>query len=108
MKNLIDRIEINPKVLVGKPVIKGTRISVEQIMRMLSGGMTRDEILKEFPHLKAIDIQAAIFYATELVRDFHVYPRQFIGRIKIPRWNLLLTRIWDGASSITFDLGITM
>ena len=82
-KNLIGRIEINPAVLVGKPVIRGTRISVEQIMRMLSSGMTQEDILVEFPHLKKADIYAAIFYATELVRDFKVYPRQFIRRIKV-------------------------
>lgn len=74
-KNLIKRIEINPRVLAGKPVIKGTRISVEQIMRMLASGMLAEEIIKEFPHLKKNDIQAAILYATELVEDFRVYPR---------------------------------
>ena len=83
IKNLIDRIEINPAVLVGKPVIRGTRISVEQIMRMLASGMTQDDILVEFPHLKKADIYAAIFYATELVRDFKAYPRQFVRRIKV-------------------------
>lgn len=81
--NPINRIEINPAVLLGKPVIKGTRIAVEQIMSMLAAGMTSKEILGEFPHLTEKDILAAVFYATELVKDFRVYPREFIGRIKI-------------------------
>jgi uncharacterized protein (DUF433 family) len=83
-KNLLDRIEINPRVLVGKPTIRGTRISVEQIMRMLAGGMNYEEILDDFDHITEDDIRAAIFYATELVRDFDVYPRRFLGQIKIP------------------------
>lgn len=83
INNLVNRIEINPDILVGKPVIKGTRISVEQIMNMLSAGMSAKEILTEFPHLKKIDIQAAILYATKLVQDFRVYPQQFIHQIKL-------------------------
>ena len=69
VKTLIDRIEINPRILVGKPVIKGTRISVEQIMRMLASGMNEGEILDQFGHIKKEDIQAAILYASELVQD---------------------------------------
>ncbi len=84
-KKLIERIEINPTILLGKPIIKGTRISVEHIMNMLASGMSDKEILKEFPHLKSEDILAAMFYATELVRDFKAYPRQFVGRIKMTR-----------------------
>jgi len=45
----LDRIEINPKVMVGKPVIKGTRIPVELILKMLSQGISTEEILKEYP-----------------------------------------------------------
>lgn len=82
-KELINRIEINPHILLGKPVIKGTRISVEQIMSMLASDMTPQEILEEYPHLHKQDIKAAIFYATELVKDFRAYPRQFAGRIKM-------------------------
>jgi len=84
-RSLIERIEINPDILVGKPVIKGTRISVEQIMRMLASGMEVKEILEEYPHITKKDIRAAIFYATELVQDFRAYPRRFIHRIKLAR-----------------------
>lgn len=81
-ETLINRIEINPKVLFGKPVIRGTRISVEQILGMLAGGMTTEEIIEDFPHLTERDIRAAVFYATELIKDFKVYPQEFIHRIR--------------------------
>lgn len=51
-----DRIETNPKIMFGKPVIKGTRITVELILRKLGGGMTVSEILKDHPHLVPDDI----------------------------------------------------
>jgi uncharacterized protein (DUF433 family) len=51
---LLERIEINPQALVGKPVIKGTRISVEFILRMLSQGISEEEILEEYPHLTIV------------------------------------------------------
>ena len=82
-QNLKKRIEINPDMLVGKPVIKGTRIAVEHIMGYLAGGMNQEEILENFPRLTKEDIQAAILYATELVRDLKVYPREFIRNIRI-------------------------
>lgn len=72
---LLKRIEINPKKLVGKPLIRGTRIAVEQILRMLAVGRTYDDILLDFPQLKKEDIQAAVWYAAELVEDFDVYPK---------------------------------
>jgi len=62
---LLDRIEINPKVMLGKPVIKGTRIPVELILRKLSEGATVEELLDAYPHLSREDIQAALAYAAE-------------------------------------------
>lgn len=82
--NLMERIEINPKKLGGKPVIKGTRIAVEQILRMLGAGVTTEDILTDFPHLKEEDILAALVYATNLLEDFKVYPREYFKQIKIP------------------------
>ena len=61
-----DRITVDPKVLVGKPVIKGTRISVEFLMGLLTNGWTHEQILQEYPHLKPEDIQAALHYAAEM------------------------------------------
>ena len=57
---LLERIEINPQILAGKPVIKGTRISVELILRMLSQGISVEEILEEYPHLTEEDVKAAL------------------------------------------------
>jgi uncharacterized protein (DUF433 family) len=54
------RIEINPAVMMGKPVIRGTRITVELILRKLSEGETETELLEDYPHLEREDIRAAI------------------------------------------------
>jgi uncharacterized protein (DUF433 family) len=60
-----NRIEINPKVMLGKPVIRGTRITVELILRKLGEGATPQELLEAYPHLTQEDIQAAITYAAD-------------------------------------------
>ncbi|MBI5814806.1 MAG: DUF433 domain-containing protein [Nitrospinae bacterium] len=60
-----DRIEINPKVMLGKPVIRGTRIPVELILRKLSERAGEKEILEAYPQLTPEDIQAAIRYAAD-------------------------------------------
>jgi uncharacterized protein (DUF433 family) len=60
-----ERIEINPEIMFGKPVIKGTRITVEQILRKLAGQMTVDEILADHPHLVPDDIYAAAAFAAD-------------------------------------------
>lgn len=64
-ENLLKKIEINPKVLLGKPVVKGTRISVEVILKKLAQDTTFDQILVDYPRLTEKDIQAAILYAAE-------------------------------------------
>lgn len=64
-RNLLKRIEINPKIMLGKPVIKGTRIPVEIILNKLSQKIAPEEILEDYPRLKMEDIQAAIAYAAE-------------------------------------------
>jgi uncharacterized protein (DUF433 family) len=69
-----DRICIDPKILVGKPVIKGTRIAVEFLMELLANGWTHAQILKSYPHLKEEDIHAALHYAAQAVKQVHVYP----------------------------------
>ena len=61
------RIDINPKVMLGKPVIRGTRITVELLLRKLSEGATEAELLQDYPHLTAEDIRAAIKYAADVV-----------------------------------------
>lgn len=62
---ITDRVEINPKVMFGKPVIRGTRITVEHILRKLAGGMTVQEILTDHPHLMPDDIYAAAAFAAD-------------------------------------------
>ena len=62
---VINRIEINPKVMMGKPVIRGTRIAVELILRKLSEGADESGLLEAYPKLTRGDIQAAIRYAAD-------------------------------------------
>jgi uncharacterized protein (DUF433 family) len=59
------RIEINPKVMLGKPVIRGTRVTVELILRKLGEGATHEVLLEAYPHLTEEDIQAAITFAAD-------------------------------------------
>ena len=61
----IERIEVNPKVMMGKPVIRGTRIPVELILRKLSEGAKEPDLLNAYPKLTVKDIQAAIRYAAD-------------------------------------------
>ena len=63
--SLIDRIEINPAVMLGKPVIRGTRIPVELIVRKLSEGATEADLLDAYPALTRADVQAALTYAAD-------------------------------------------
>jgi len=69
------RIEINPKVMVGKPVIKGTRITVEEIVHRVAIGQTFEEIMEDFPHITKEDIKAALMYAKKLVSGEEVKTR---------------------------------
>ena len=63
--HLAERVVIDPAVMVGKPVIRGTRIPVELIVRMLSQGVAESEILAEYPRLQPDDIRACLAYAAE-------------------------------------------
>ena len=68
-----ERITADPNILVGKPIIKGTRISVEFIIDLLARGWTVEQILKEYDHLTPDDILACLAYARELVGEEKVY-----------------------------------
>ncbi len=68
------RIEMNPAVMMGKPVIKGTRITVELILRKLAEGETEKELLEDYPHLTRDDIRAAIAYGAASVAHEEVVP----------------------------------
>ena len=69
-----DRIIINPEVLAGKPLIKGTRIAVEFILDLLANGWTHETILENYPQLKKEDLIAALRYAAETLKAEKVYP----------------------------------
>jgi uncharacterized protein (DUF433 family) len=66
-KNLLERITINPQVMVGKPIVRGTRIPVAMILRMLGQGISPEEILHEYPRLERAEVDAALAYAARPV-----------------------------------------
>ena len=68
-KELLERIVINQKVMVGKPVIKGTRLTVQYVLGLLAQGETSDEILKEYEGLTEDDILACLLFATEALES---------------------------------------
>lgn len=73
MVDLARHIEINPKILLGKPVIRGTRIPVELVVKLVAQGWNDKEILKEYPSLKAEDIRAALLYAEKVLEGEEVF-----------------------------------
>jgi uncharacterized protein (DUF433 family) len=68
MAELLDRITLNPEIRSGKPVIRGTRITVADILEYLAGGMSPEEIVADFPSLEEADIRAALAFAAERER----------------------------------------
>jgi uncharacterized protein (DUF433 family) len=64
---MTDRIEINPKVMLGKPVIRGTRIPVDLILRKIGDGASEKDLLDAYPRLTAEDIKAAARYAADTI-----------------------------------------
>lgn len=68
-----DRIAIDPNILVGKPVIKGTRIAVEFVIDLLARGWTTEQILHEYDHLTTEDIQACLAYVSDMLKSERVY-----------------------------------
>ena len=75
MEELMDRIVVDPQILVGKPVIKGTRITVQLIVQLLANGETEAEILEDYPDLKKEDIKAALLHASECLDHPQVWLR---------------------------------
>ncbi len=72
-QELLDRITINPEVMVGKPTIRELRITVEQILKALAGGVTVQNLLEDYPELEPQDIQAVLLYAAELASEEQVF-----------------------------------
>lgn len=71
---LLQRITADPKILTGKPVIKGTRLSVEYILNLLGHGATTEEILQEYDGLVSEDIQACLLFAAKTLNPVTVIP----------------------------------
>jgi uncharacterized protein (DUF433 family) len=72
VNSLLQRISIDPNVCFGKPCIRGTRIWVSLLLDFLANGMTKEEILTEYPQLSDDDIRAAIAYGAEVTRERYV------------------------------------
>ena len=69
-----DRIVIDPKILVGKPVVRSTRLWVEFIVELVANGWQEEQLLESCPQISEPDIRACLAYAGELLREEHVYP----------------------------------
>jgi uncharacterized protein (DUF433 family) len=71
----MDRIEVNAEICSGKPVVRGTRIMVRNILGMVAGGYTVDRILASYPELTREDVTAVLEYAAQVVDEEQVIPR---------------------------------
>ncbi|MEW5870468.1 MAG: DUF433 domain-containing protein [Chloroflexota bacterium] len=71
---LLERIVVNPKVMVGKPVVQGTRLTVEYILGLLAHGATFEEVLGEYKGLTREDIQACLLFASKTLQDTDFMP----------------------------------
>ena len=71
---LSERIVIDPEILAGKPVIRGTRLAVEFILELLASGQTESEVLTNYPGLTRDDILACLSYASYLVHEYKAFP----------------------------------
>lgn len=72
--HLLERITVNPRIMVGKPVIKGTRLTVEYILNLLAHGATEAEILNEYQGLTHEDIQACLLFAAQSLQSTFFMP----------------------------------
>ena len=73
-KKYLSRIIVNPRFLAGKPVIKGTRIPVDLILKLLAQGEEIADLLMDYPNLTKDDVRAALWYGSEVVRSEEVFP----------------------------------
>lgn len=79
-EDLLERIDINPQVMLGKPVIRGTRITVEILLEKIVAGCSIDEILGDYPRIAREDVLAAVAYARDALSTDEIIPRLHIGR----------------------------
>jgi len=69
-----DRIVLDPQILVGKPTVRGTRLSVQFVVDLLAQGWTEQELVDGYPGLKGEDVRACLHYASAVLLDERVYP----------------------------------
>ena len=74
MNTLADRITMNPDIMMGKPTIRGLRITVEQILKALAAGVPAEDLLEDYPELEPADLLAVFAFASELVSETRIYP----------------------------------
>ncbi len=80
---LLRRVEVNPRVMLGKPVVRGTRIPVEQILRKLAQNIAPDEIIADFPRLTLDDIRAALEYAALSLSTEEFVPLELVEMVAV-------------------------
>ncbi len=91
--NIINHIDSNPKIMLGKPVIRGTRIPVELILRKLGEGAAEVDLLEAYPRLTSEDIRAAMIYAADIIaHDELIMPESYQHQEKYPQ-NAIITGI---------------
>ncbi|MBI2550512.1 DUF433 domain-containing protein [Candidatus Woesearchaeota archaeon] len=73
--DFMKRIVVDPKVMVGKPIIKGTRIPVDAILQRIADGMTVTEILEDYPQITESDVKAALEYSANIIRGEDIVPK---------------------------------
>ncbi len=73
-----ERIEVNPEVMTGKPVIKGSRLTVDHVIELLAEGWSTEQITEEYPGITAEDVAACLAYASEVIKSEKVYPARAV------------------------------
>jgi uncharacterized protein (DUF433 family) len=71
---LLERITVNPAIFAGKPIIRGRRLAVEQVLGMLAAGDTAEDLLANYPWLEREDIQACLLYARRIAANERIEP----------------------------------
>jgi uncharacterized protein (DUF433 family) len=70
---LLERITVDPEIMVGKPIIRGLRITVEQVLKALAAGIKEEELLQDYPELEHDDIRAVLLYAAEVMEKEKIF-----------------------------------
>jgi len=92
-RTLLERIVVDPKIMLGKPVIKGTRLPVEIVVEKVAYGATPDDLRKDYPFLKEDDIRAALLYAVESIRFTNIPKKKRVESVRRHReWQKLLDK----------------